>query len=62
MLDSIISIDKPAIHLSDLISTLKKAMQAVKKGVAQSGSPTTPTQDGQGEKSCEVQVTAKKWL
>ena len=25
-------------------------MQAVKKGTAQSGSPTTPTQDGQGEK------------
>jgi len=25
-------------------------MQALKKGAAQSGSPTTPTQDGQGEK------------
>jgi len=31
-------------------------MQAVKKGAAQSGSPTTPTQDGQGEK-----VVKSRW-
>jgi len=31
-------------------------MQAIKKGAAQSGNPTTPTQDGQGEK-----VVKSRW-
>ena len=33
-------------------------MLAVQKGAAQSGSPTTPTQDGQGEKAVGGQEMA----